>query len=74
MAGIGKHKSSDSIPRPQPGSVIDEGGKPVPSRETTAEEIQKAGESAKAKAAEASNRDRMVNIGRGNQQAGRQDS
>jgi hypothetical protein len=74
MAGIGKHKLSDAIPRPQPGPAIDKGGKPVPTQETVAEEIQKAGESAKAKAAEASIRDRMVDIGRGNQQAGRQGS
>ncbi len=48
------------------------GGKPEASHETEAESIREAEESRKAKNAEASNRDRMVDIGRGNQQAGRQ--
>jgi len=74
MAGIGKHKLSDSIPQPRPEPGIDGGGKPVPTPETAAEQIREADERAKAKAAEASNRDRMVDIGRGNQQAGRQGS
>jgi len=74
MAGIGKHKLSDSIPRPQPGPDTREGGKPVPTPETTAEQTREDDERAKAKAAQASNRDRMVDIGRGNQQAGRQGS
>ena len=37
-----------------------------------AEQVREARESAQAKNAEASARDRMVDIGRGNQQAGRQ--
>ena len=37
-----------------------------------AEQVREARESAEARNAEASTRDRMVNIGRGNQQAGRQ--
>jgi hypothetical protein len=37
-----------------------------------AEQVREARESAQAKNAEASTRDRMVDIGRGNQQAGRQ--
>jgi len=74
MAGIGKHKLSDSIPRPQPEPGIEKGGKPVPTQETAAEQIREADERAKAKIAESSIRDRMVDIGRGNQQAGRQGS
>ena len=74
MAGIGKYKLSDSIPRPQPAPGTDKGGQPVPVHETTAEQMREAEEKAKAKNAEASIRDRMVNIGRGNQQAGRQGS
>jgi len=74
MAGIGKHKLSDAMPRPQPGPGIDEGGKPVLTPETAAEQIREADERAKAKNAQASIRDRMVDIGRGNQQAGRQGS
>lgn len=43
-----------------------------PSHETTAEQAREAAESTKAREAEASIRDRMVDIGRGNKQAGRQ--
>jgi hypothetical protein len=57
MEEIGKYKLSDAIPEPPPDAVGDKGGRPVPTHET---------------AAEPSNRDRMVDIGRGNQQAGRQ--
>jgi len=39
-----------------------------------AEQVREARESTQAKNAEASTRDRMVDIGRGNQQAGRQGS
>ncbi len=39
---------------------------------TDAEQVREARESAQAKNAEASTRDRLVDIGRGNQQAGRQ--
>jgi hypothetical protein len=42
------------------------------SRAPSAEQVREAGENAQAKDAEASPRDRMVDIGRGNQQAGRQ--
>ncbi|MDR3639037.1 MAG: hypothetical protein P4L84_34855 [Isosphaeraceae bacterium] len=48
------------------------GGKPTPTHDLEAEETRSAQESAHAKDAEASIRDRMVNIGRGNKQAGRQ--
>jgi hypothetical protein len=53
-------------------------GKPSPkagkatSRVPDAEQLREARESAQARNAEASTRDRMVDIGRGNQQAGRQ--
>lgn len=53
-------------PRPQ------ESGKIRPSQETTAEQVRESAESARAQETEASIRDRMVDIGRGNQQAGRQ--
>ncbi len=68
MSEIGKHKLSDAIPQ-QP---EDKGGKPTPTHETAAEQAREETESQQAKDAEASIRDRMVNIGRGNQQAGRQ--
>ena len=48
-----------------------EGGKPSSSG-LAAEQLREARESSQAKNAEASTRDRMVEIGRGNQQAGRQ--
>jgi len=74
MAGIDKPRLSESTPQNQPGTGIDKGGKPVPTHETAAEQLREAGKSAEARTAEASNRDRMVDIGRGNQQAGRQGS
>ena len=72
MSEIGKHKLSDAIPHPHPESGGDKGGKPVPTHETAAEQTREAKESEDAHNAEASNRERMVDIGRGNQQAGRQ--
>ncbi len=47
-------------------------GKPAIEGELAAEQVREAGESDQAKNAEASIRDHMVDIGRGNQQAGRQ--
>src|SRR4051794_39504706 len=46
MAGIGKHKLADSIPRPKPEPGTGEGGKPVPTPETASEQIREADESA----------------------------
>ena len=68
MSEIGKYKLTDALP-PQ---HEDKGGKPVPTHETAAEQAREEGESQQARDAEASIRDKMVNIGRGNQQAGRQ--
>lgn len=50
------------------------GGKPKATHDVTAEQARESAESDKAHNAEASNRDRMVDIGRGNKQAGRQGS
>lgn len=50
----------------------DGSGRPVTAHETEAEQLREVQEQTKAKNAEASNRERMVDIGRGNQQAGRQ--
>jgi hypothetical protein len=47
-------------------------GEPSAAGGLAAEQLREARESAQAKNAEASTRDRMVEIGRGNQQAGRQ--
>jgi len=48
-----------------------EHGRPVPNHETSAEQTREAKESSDARDAEPSNRERMVDIGRGTQQAGR---
>ena len=72
MAEFGKHHLSDAVPHTPPEAGHGDGGKPKPTHELTAEETREAAESQKARDAEASNRDRMVHIGRGNQQAGRQ--
>jgi hypothetical protein len=73
MAKFGRPKLSDAVHRPSE-TGKKKRGKPTPAHEVTAEQVREAEESAKARAAEASNRDRMVDIGRGNQQAGRQSS
>ena len=73
MGEIGKHKLTDAMPKP-PKQRGKKGGKPVPPHKIAAEQIREARESERAREAEASNRDRMVDIGRGNKQAGRQGS
>jgi hypothetical protein len=72
MAEFAKAKFLSANPQPQAGAVLHGGGKPVPSHETAAEQTCEAGESLEAGDARASSRDRMVDVGRGNQQAGRQ--
>lgn len=72
MAGIRKFKLSDAIRQAWRKVGGNKGGKPVPNHATTAEQIREARESGEARGAVVSNRDRMVDIGRGNQQAGRQ--
>jgi hypothetical protein len=47
-------------------------GKPAQGAAIVAEQVREASETGEAKNAEGSIRDRMVDIGRGNQQAGRQ--
>lgn len=74
MAGIGRYKLSDALSRPQHPVGSDEVSKPEQTHETTAEETREAMEGVEASTAGASIRDRMVDIGRGNQQAGRQGS
>jgi hypothetical protein len=65
-AGTGKGKGK--------GKSAGKKGKSSATRGLTAEQVREARESTQAKNAEASTRDRMVDIGRGNQQAGRQGS
>lgn len=66
MAGIGKHKLSDAIKPEDSGQ-----GKKKRSGGPAASQARETAESKAAKEAQSSNRDRMVDIGRGNQQAGR---
>ena len=73
MAGIGRYKLSDAMPKPQKEGGK-KGGRPMQAPEIAAEQTREARESEQARSAEASNRERMVDIGRGNQQAGRQGS
>jgi len=63
-SGTGKSSPANRPPNP--------GGKPEPTHDVAAEQIREAKESGEAKGAVASNKERMVDIGRGNQQAGRQ--
>jgi hypothetical protein len=72
MDAIGRFRLSDALrtPRRQPGGG--RGGKPERAHAMTAKQLREAEQSAGARSAEASNRDRMVDIGRGHQQAGRQ--
>jgi hypothetical protein len=58
--GRGRGKAKGRKNKPSPGSGV------------AAEQVREARESNQAKNAETSGRDRMVDIGRGNQQAGRQ--
>jgi hypothetical protein len=72
MAEIGKHKLSDAIPRRQPEAGDDKGGRLVPTHETAAKQTCEPNASEETRSAGASKRERMVDIGRANQQAGRQ--
>jgi hypothetical protein len=87
MAGIGRFKLTDALPQqPQldesqwtgPERGVPGGksrrGKAKNKGQQSSEALREAKESAQARNAEASTRDRMVDIGRGNQQAGRQRS
>jgi len=67
-----KRKLGDTKPGPKP--KISRNREPEKTHEVAAEQMREASESAKAKSAEASIRGRMIDIGRGNQQAGRQGS
>jgi hypothetical protein len=72
MAGIGKYKLTDAISYLFRKAGRKSGGKPTPAHETAAEQVRESQEAFQARNNEASIRDKMVDIGRGNQQAGRQ--
>jgi len=69
MPGFRKIKLTDAIPHPRSAARGVQHGL---SHVTQAEQLREAQESARAHEAGSSTRDRMVSIGRGNQQAGRQ--
>ena len=72
MSGTGNFRLTDAITRLMRKVGRKETGKPAPTHATAAEQARESHESHEARDAEASIRARMVNIGRGNQQAGRQ--
>lgn len=72
MMNIGKHSISTALRRLWSKAGGDKRGKPVETHETAAEQIREARESDKAGDAGPSNRERMIQIGRGRQQSGRQ--
>lgn len=72
MAGIGKFKLSDAVQSGPTPEESKKGGKPKSLHETIAEQQREISGSKQAKNAEGSIRDRMVDIGRGGKQAGRQ--
>jgi hypothetical protein len=69
--GAGNFSGRGKGQRKGKGRAAGEAGK-ASSAGLAAEQLREARESTQAKNAEASSRDRMVEIGRGNQQAGRQ--
>lgn len=72
MSEIGPHKLTDALKDPQHPAGDAKTHKPTPTHDEAAEQTREAQESAKAHNAEAGVRDHMIDIGRGNQQAGRQ--
>ena len=70
MSEIGKHKMTEALHTDATAAGHDKAH--VPGHDVAVDQAREAQESEKAKEAEASIRDRMVDIGRGNQQAGRQ--
>jgi len=82
MAGIRRFKLSDALPKPlaessrsaRGGKKKAKAGEAGSAESTAAEQARQIHEASLAKNAEASTRDRMVDIGRGNLQAGRQRS
>ena len=73
MSEFGDKKFADAIPH-EVSEPLTEGhhGKPVPDYATAAEQSREAQEAREATDAEGSIRDKMVDIGRGTQQSGRQ--
>lgn len=72
MMNHGKHTISGALRKLWSKAAGGRRGKPVETHETAAEQIREARESGSAGDAGASNRERMIQIGRGRQQSGRQ--
>jgi len=72
MPDLGRYKLSDALNPSKPEAREPKGGKPATTHETAAEQVREAREDEEARDNQASNREHMVDIGRGNQQAGRQ--
>jgi hypothetical protein len=73
MSEIGNKKLADAIPHKASEPAAEtRSGKAVPGHTTTAEQTREAQGAKEAADAEGSIRVKMVDIGRGNQQAGRQ--
>ena len=72
LAEIGKHRLSDAIPHQTSEAAGDKGRSPSPPTRPPPSRPVRPRRARKPIAAGASNRERMVDIGRGNQQAGRQ--
>ncbi len=72
MGGLGKFKLADLLGGMRRKLHGGKAGKPLPTQQSAAENTRAADESEAAANARVSTRERMVNIGRGNQQAGRQ--
>jgi hypothetical protein len=70
--GTGNFKLTDAITRLMRKVGRRETGRPSPTHATAADQARESQESRDARYAEASIRARMVTMGRGNQQAGRQ--
>lgn len=74
MSGLGRYRMIDAMPQPQRKTSSPGSGRQKSSQTANAEQTREAAESRKARGTQASSRERMVDIGRGNQQAGRQGS
>ena len=73
MSDFVETKLADSVPRGTPGPLTEtRHGKHVPNHSTAAEQSREAQEARDAEEAGGATRDKMIQIGRGNQQAGRQ--
>ena len=71
MSGVGKFKLSDAIAKPNLKPAKTRHGKPALTSSAAAEQSREAQEVEEARDAEGSIRNKMVDIGRGNQQSGR---